>query len=72
MCRGERVVREGIAETSITIYYCQFSIHCRCIVLGGVVLSVGMNRDSFAVSDWLAVDVVCEVWAGFRRILEVA
>lgn len=41
-------------------YYCQFCIHCCSIVLGGVILSVVVNRDWFAASDWLAREVVCE------------
>ena len=36
-------------------------IHCCFIVLGGVVLSGDMNRNWYAASDWLTVDVVCEV-----------
>lgn len=57
------MVREGIAETSITICYCRalYSLLLYCAWGCCIVLSVGMNRNWYAASDWLAGHVVCEV-----------
>jgi hypothetical protein len=48
-------------------YYCLSCIHCCSIVLGGVVLSVVVNRNWVVASDWLAGGgwyVKCELKSG--------
>ena len=72
MCRGERVVREGIAETSITMLKCQFYIHCCSIVLLGVVLSVDKNRNWCVASDCLVGLRYVKCKLGFDWTLDVA